>query len=444
LRAGLVLYNSGTKEEIRAVIKDFKKNETIDILFVYNMLLTGFDAPRLKRLYFCRKMDGHNLLQAITRVNRPYGEMRYGYVIDFANIKKNFEQTNEAYLQELAKHDDTSMPDGQSLVDTFHSVMAGNDEIVENMREIRKKLFDFSLDNAETFSTQIGTLEDKSALIDLKNALLSARDMGNMVRTFGDEEMRQKFEQIDIARLPELISEVQHRINLINAKEGFEVAADKKILINEAMASIEFTFSKIGEEELEIASRDELQSTYARLIHDFTTFDDQADEEFISLRDAFIQRFHEYGFEIDTVAKFNEQKKMLDEIMERLHKLQIANRALAEHYNGDAKYARIHKRIREENQRRQRHQNAHLIAKADDLVIEQVLKCIKAGIDEVVYDDYHILKKDAYFRQTVQHIIGTYTSSVINLGATKEDWEFMTPRIYQQYVEQYDRTYSAA
>ena len=54
------------------------------------------------------------------------------------------------------------------------------------------------------------------------------------------------------------------------------------------------------------------------------------------------------------------------------------------------------------------------------------------------------LKKDAYFRQTVQHIIGTYTSSVINLGATREDWEFMTPRIYQQYVEQYDRTYPAA
>ena len=444
LRAGLVLYNSGTKEEIRSVIKDFKKNETIDILFVYNMLLTGFDAPRLKRLYFCRKMDGHNLLQAITRVNRPYGEMRYGYVIDFANIKRNFEETNEAYLRELAKHDDPNMPDGQTLVETFHSVMAGNDEIVNNMREIRQKLFDFSLDNAEVFSSQIGTLEDKSALIDLKNALLSARDMGNMVRTFGDEEMRQKFEQIDIARLPELISEVQHRINLINAKEGFEVAADKKVLINEAMASIEFTFSKIGEEELEIASRDELQTAYAHLIHEFTSFEDQADEEFISIRDAFIQRFHEYGFEIDTVAKFTEQKKMLDEIMARLHRLQIANRALAEHYNGDYKYARIHKRIREENQRRQKYQNAHLIAKADDLVIEQVLKCIKSGIDEVVYDDYHILKKDAYFRQTVQHIIGTYTSSVINLGATREDWEFMTPRIYQQYVEQYEQAYGAA
>ena len=222
------------------------------------------------------------------------------------------------------------------------------------------------------------------------------------------------------------------------------MAADKKILINEAMASIEFTFSKIGEEELTIASREELQVSYAHLIHQFTSFEDQADEEFITIRDAFIKRFHEYGFEVDTVAKFNEQKKMMDEIMARLHKLQLANQAIADHYNGDYKYARIHKRIREENQRRQRHQNAHLIAKADDLVIEQVLKCIKTGIDAVVYDDYHILKKDAFFRQTVQHIIGTYTSSVINLGATKEDWEFMTPRIYQQYVEQYDRTYPIA
>ena len=444
LRAGLVLYNSGTKEEIRSVIKDFKKNETIDILFVFNMLLTGFDAPRLKRLYFCRKMDGHNLLQALTRVNRPYGEMRYGYVIDFANIKKNFEQTNEAYLQELAKHDDPNMPDGQSLVNTFRTVMAGNDEILENMHDIRCKLFDYSLDNAELFSSQIDTLEDKSALIDLKNALLAARDMGNMVRTFGDEEMRQRFEQIDIVRLPELISEVQHRINIINAKESFEVAADKRVLINEAMASIEFTFSKIGEEELTIASKEELQSAYANLIHQFTAFEDQVDEEFISIREAFIQRFHEYGFEIDTIAKFTEQKKMLDEIMARLHRLQLANKALADHYNGDYKYARIHKRIREENKKRQKNNNTHMIAKADDLIIEQVLKSIKSGIDEAVYDNYHILKKDPYFRQKVQSIIAKHTSAVINLGATMEDWEFITPRIYQQYVDQYNLTYPSA
>lgn len=45
---------------------------TIDILIVFNMLFTGFDAPRLTLLYFDRKLKDHNLLQAITRVNRPY------------------------------------------------------------------------------------------------------------------------------------------------------------------------------------------------------------------------------------------------------------------------------------------------------------------------------------------------------------------------------------
>ena len=72
---------------------------TVDVLIVFNMLLTGFDAPRLKRLYFGRKLKDHNLLQALTRVNRPYKNNRYGcYIIDFADIKRNFEETNEAYL----------------------------------------------------------------------------------------------------------------------------------------------------------------------------------------------------------------------------------------------------------------------------------------------------------------------------------------------------------
>lgn len=98
LQARLILHDSDDKDTRDKIIDDFKNNMTVDILIVFNMLLTGFDAPRLKRLYFGRKLKDHNLLQAITRVNRPYKENRYGYVIDFANIKRNFEETNEAQL----------------------------------------------------------------------------------------------------------------------------------------------------------------------------------------------------------------------------------------------------------------------------------------------------------------------------------------------------------
>ena len=52
-------------------MEEFKAGK-IDILFVYNMLLTGFDAPRLKKLYLGRLIKAHNLLQALTRVNRTY------------------------------------------------------------------------------------------------------------------------------------------------------------------------------------------------------------------------------------------------------------------------------------------------------------------------------------------------------------------------------------
>ena len=65
------------------------------------MLLTGFDAERLKKLYLGRVIKAHNLLQALTRVNRPFNKFEYGYVIDFADIQKEFEKTNRDYLNEL-------------------------------------------------------------------------------------------------------------------------------------------------------------------------------------------------------------------------------------------------------------------------------------------------------------------------------------------------------
>ena len=94
LKAALILHDEGDKESRNDLVDKFKKEQSIDVLIVFNMLLTGFDAPRLKKLYLGRKLKDHNLLQAITRVNRPYQNCRYGYIVDFADIKDNFEETN--------------------------------------------------------------------------------------------------------------------------------------------------------------------------------------------------------------------------------------------------------------------------------------------------------------------------------------------------------------
>ena len=65
------------------------------------MLLTGFDAPRLKKIYLGRVIKAHNLLQTLTRVNRPYKNFKYGYVVDFADIREEYDRTNAAYFNEL-------------------------------------------------------------------------------------------------------------------------------------------------------------------------------------------------------------------------------------------------------------------------------------------------------------------------------------------------------
>ena len=97
--AAVILHDIGSKEERKNWVEDFKDGK-IDILFVYNMLLTGFDAKRLKKLYIGRVIKAHNLLQALTRVNRTYKDHNYGYVVDFADIQDEFEKTNRDYFNE--------------------------------------------------------------------------------------------------------------------------------------------------------------------------------------------------------------------------------------------------------------------------------------------------------------------------------------------------------
>ena len=93
-------------------------------VIVYNMLLTGFDAPRLKRLYLLRTIKEHNLLQTLARVNRPYRKMQYGYVVDFVDITEEYEETNRRYLEELRS--DLEDEDGRSDVeDMFVEEIAG-------------------------------------------------------------------------------------------------------------------------------------------------------------------------------------------------------------------------------------------------------------------------------------------------------------------------------
>lgn len=441
-KVGLILHDSDDKETRKQIIKDFKKNMTIDILIVFNMLLTGFDAPRLKRLYFGRKLKDHNLLQAITRVNRPYKENRYGYIIDFADIKSNFEQTNEAYMRELNRFNDPEQTGIGNETDTFQQVIEDPETLIQQMREVRQVLFNYTTDNLEDFSSEISTIEDKTELLRLRRILIAARDCCNVVRTFGDDELKEIFTHLEISKLPEMISEIQHHIDNVNQKEAFAEYDRTKQLVNEAMENITFNFSKIGEEEMKlIAGGVELQEKWQKTIHAFTRNIDQDDPEFITLREAFMQRFKEHGFVINSIDEFTEHSKALDEVLKKLNELQKKNTVLIKKYQGDAKFARVHKRIREENQQRAISGKSPLVSTYDETIMS-VLLSIKSDIDQKVYDRNDILKKDVYFEQTVMSQIKQGMDKV-GVSNAREDRVFIQSRIARQYLDQYHATYLA-
>lgn len=442
-RVGLILHDSDDKETRKQIVKDFKKNMTIDILIVYNMLLTGFDAPRLKRLYFGRKLKDHNLLQAITRVNRPYKDNRYGYVIDFADIKQNFQDTNEEYLRELNRFNDPEETGVGNETDTFQQVLEDPAALIAQMREVRQALFEYSTDNAEEFSSEISTIEDKAELLKLKKALIAARDCCNMVRTFGDEDLKAAFAALELPKISQMISEVQHHIDAINQKEAFGSDDATKLLVNEAMQDITFNFSKIGEEEMKLISGGvELQEKWQRTIRAFTQNIDHEDPEFITLREAFMQRFKEHGFVVNTIQEFESHSRALDEVLRKLAELQKRNNALLKKYRGDEKFVRVHKRIREENAERKKAGKSPIVDVFDESIMS-VLLAIKSDIDQKVYDRNDILKKDAYFEKTVMTQIKEGMDRM-NLASDRADRLFIQSRITRQYLNQYNATYPAA
>lgn len=88
----------GTETEYnKSITESFKSEEGIEVLIVVDKLLTGFDAPRNTVLYIHKKMQEHSLLQAIARVNRPFKDKDFGYIIDYRGILEHLDQALTTY-----------------------------------------------------------------------------------------------------------------------------------------------------------------------------------------------------------------------------------------------------------------------------------------------------------------------------------------------------------
>lgn len=88
----------GNKQYKKELAKKFKDNDNpMKIAIVVDMWLTGFDVPSLATMYVYKPMRGHNLMQAIARVNRVFNGKAGGLVVDYIGIAKALKEAMRDY-----------------------------------------------------------------------------------------------------------------------------------------------------------------------------------------------------------------------------------------------------------------------------------------------------------------------------------------------------------
>ncbi|MCY6412064.1 type I restriction endonuclease subunit R [Acinetobacter sp. VNH17] len=99
------IYNKQVKKSLEKRFKDV--NDPLQLVIVRDMWLTGFDAPCTHTMYIDKPMKGHNLMQAIARVNRVFKDKQGGLVVDYIGIANELKQALKTYTDAKGKGEPT-------------------------------------------------------------------------------------------------------------------------------------------------------------------------------------------------------------------------------------------------------------------------------------------------------------------------------------------------
>lgn len=332
LVAGLVI----SDEEIPSAVNKqtqiaFKETLQPDILVVHQMLTTGYDVSRLKKMYLLRNAKEHTLLQTISRVNRPYknpaGKVyQYGYIVDFVDIEEEYDRTIEMYLKEIEEEFGEDGTESGGL----GGLIIGPDDINAKYQKYFSEL-DGMIDtvNLERFSKQLTFMN--------KDALLTIRRLLNGIKTCHTEFKLSRAEkyaaQIDIDHIRSLLKAVQARIDFVNLRSTPTNLLS--IISNKEVVDILYEFLKTKIEILDLSKLIDAMSKVA------TSEEYQTMTELVSKVQNEIKRNRNHN-QIEMVK--------LDELLQKLFAmLDIAN--MAEVNEELRKILEEAQRINEENEK---------------------------------------------------------------------------------------------
>jgi len=377
------------------------------------MLLTGFDAKRLKKLYIGRVIKSHNLLQALTRVNRTYKEFRYGYVVDFADIQGEFDKTNQAYFNELQAELGDEM-------EHYSNLFMSPAEIEEQIGEIKDALFHFDTQNADNFSKQITQIKDRKQMLEITRALNNAKSLYNLIRLSGNYDL---LEKLDFRKLTILSREANNHLALINTKEALENNVDTTNLLNVALEDVYFAFTKVKEEEMVLA--DELKTILQKTREGLAGNFDQKDPVFISLKEELERLFKKKNLSEVTKEEMEKNIEALTKIHEKSKELERTNNLIKAKYENDAKYARIHKRLMEKDP----------LTDSERKLFE-VLCELKEEVDNQILQNAKILENESFVDKMISRmVIVEFKKKNIPLDLTKS--KRIINLVTKEYMNEY-------
>ncbi len=193
---------------------NFRESLVPDMLVVNFMLTTGYDVKRLKKMYLLRGPHAQSLLQTISRVNRPYkspsGKVyKYGYIVDFVDIEKEYENTIGDYIKEL----EADMNENGENEGSLAGLVIDKEDINKKYHKLVDEL-DSMIDttNLEKYSKML-TFFNKDALLKIKRILNGIKECET---EFILSRALDYASQIDKEHIRQLLRTTQERIDFIN------------------------------------------------------------------------------------------------------------------------------------------------------------------------------------------------------------------------------------
>ncbi|WP_241893592.1 DEAD/DEAH box helicase family protein [Helicobacter pylori] len=414
LQSSLILHD---EQEVKEKIYSFK-HENTDIVFVFNMLLTGFDLPSLKRLYIHRELKDHNLLQALARVNRSYHNMSFGYLIDFVGIKENYDKTTDDYLKELNQFNQGD----SNIQDNLKDMFADRNILEKDIKNAYDDLFNYPIDNIEAMTSAIVSISAMNELLKVSHAINTLKERYNLIRTSNDEKILSLKEKMDIEKISKISSMLGKKAKQLHALKNINEPKNPNdlIILEDLIALLDFKIEFKESKELRFKEREEISAKYKQAKEMLEKIPDKQDKEVQKISKDLSKLIQEPL----TNHNFDGISHSYSVIISQLkqHKDQTTN--LLNKYNNDRAYAithkRLHNRLMEEN-----------ISKG----IFTLLSMLKKALDARIFKRQEILNEETTLKNAIKVELRDAFNKNPSLKDLQKEKEFIVQTLFNELTQ---------